>query len=145
MPEPDGLYVKRGLVIPESELRVEVSHSGGPGGQNVNKVATRVSLRWRMTASRALSDAQRDRLAERLATRLTRTGELLVHVDESRSQARNREIARKRLAGIVRRALAVPRVRRATRPTRASRERRLGQKQRRARTKQQRRRPATDD
>jgi ribosome-associated protein len=145
MPDHDGLRVRRGLVIPEDELRVDVSRSGGPGGQNVNKVATRVTLRWRMLASRVLDDGQRERLQRRLATRLTRTGELLVHVDSSRSQARNREIARTRMAEIVRRGLAEPRVRRATRPTRASRERRLGQKQRRSQAKQARRRPAADD
>jgi ribosome-associated protein len=141
----EGLHVKRGLVIPEDELHVEVSRSGGPGGQNVNKVSTRVTLRWGMEASRVLGEGQRARLRERLAARLTRTGELLVHVDESRSQARNRELARVRMAGILRRALAEPRPRRATRPTRASRERRLGQKQQRSRTKQQRRRPSRDD
>jgi ribosome-associated protein len=137
--------VKRGLVIPEDELHVEFSRSGGPGGQNVNKVATRVTLRWALSASRALGEVQRGRLQRRLGARMTRAGELLVHADESRSQARNREIARRRLAEIVRRALAEPRVRRATRPTKASRERRLAGKERRARVKRQRRAPPADD
>jgi ribosome-associated protein len=145
MPPPEGLVVRRGLVIPEDELHVEFSRSGGPGGQNVNKVATRVTLRWGLAASRAVGEAQRERLQRRLAARLTRAGELLVHVDESRSQARNREIARRRLAETVRRALAEPRVRRATRPTKASRERRLAGKQRRSKVKRQRRAPPADD
>jgi ribosome-associated protein len=141
----EDLPVRRDLVIPQDELSVETSRASGPGGQNVNKVATRVSLRWSIARSRALDEARRDRLLDKLASRLTRDGELIVHVDETRSQARNRELARSRLAEIVRRALAVPRKRRPTKPTRASQQRRLVSKQRRSDVKRRRRPPRGDD
>lgn len=111
----------------------------------MNKASTRVSLRWSVARSAALSPSQRARILERLASRLTRDGELVVHASDERSRARNRALARERLAALVRSALRVRRPRRPTRPTAGSRERRLAAKQRRSRLKRTRRpRPADD-
>jgi ribosome-associated protein len=137
--------VRRGLVIPGSELREQASRAGGPGGQHVNKANTRVTLRWSIASSSVLSDAQRARIALRLATRLTRGGERVIHAADERSRARNRALARERLAALVRSALAQRRPRRPTRPSAGSRERRLGAKQRRGELKRGRRPAPRDD
>jgi ribosome-associated protein len=129
------LQVLGDLRIPAGELRVDAVRSGGPGGQNVNKVATQVQLRWNVRESSALDEQRRTRLLERLAHRLTGSGELILRATRFRRQARNLEDARERLARLVERALRVPRTRRATRPTRASKERRLATKRRRSETK----------
>jgi ribosome-associated protein len=141
----DDLPVREGLVIPGSELTWQVSHAGGPGGQNVNKTASRVTLRWSVSESAALGDAWRARLLERLASRLTQSGELLVHADSARSQLDNKRVARERLADLVRDALHVPKARRATKPTRGSKRRRVDSKKRRGDTKRLRKRPGSDD
>jgi ribosome-associated protein len=111
----------------------------------VNKTSTRVSLRWSVAHSRVLSDPQRRRLLKSLAARLTQEGELLLHVDSSRSQLRNREEARARLVRLVRAGLAVSTARRPTRPTKASKVRRLSGKQRRGKIKKLRGRPDDHD
>ena len=136
---PEDLEVRRGLVIPGEELRETASRSGGPGGQHVNKASTRVTLRWRLESSSALSEAQRTRLSRRLASRLTRAGDLVIHAGGARSRARNRERARERLAELVREGVAVRRARRPTRPSGASRKRRLEGKRRRSSVKSSRR------
>jgi len=105
----------------------------------VNKVNTRVTLRWNAAASAVLTQAQRARLARHLGARLTREGELVVHAGGERSRARNRELARERLASLVRAALAIRRPRRPTAPTPGSRERRLAAKHRRSARKRERR------
>ncbi len=150
-PPSDGdaggdLDVGFGVSIPARELSVRVSRSSGPGGQRTNKVATRVSLLWDVRRSVALDDARRARVLERLASRLTARGELVVHAQASREQTRNRAEARRRLAAIVREALTPPGPpRRATKPTRGSVERRLGEKRRRGETKRGRRPTSRDD
>jgi ribosome-associated protein len=138
------LDVQPGLVIPGDELVETASRAGGPGGQHVDKASTRVSLRWGALSSRALSEAQRRRLAQRLGSRLTREGELVVHARRQRSRARNRALARERLAELVRGALARPRSRIGTRPGGAARERRRGEKRRRSEAKRARRPPRED-
>ena len=100
--ERDDLTVRPGLVIPASELGWSVSRSGGPGGQNVNKLSTRVSVRWSIAGSAVLGDVWRARLLDKLAPRLTKQGELIVHADGSRSQLDNQREATQRLAEIVR-------------------------------------------
>lgn len=142
---PDDLRVRPDLVIPGDELRERASRASGPGGQHVNKTSTRVTLRWNVACSAALSERQRARLRKRLATRLTQAGVLAVSAGASRSQARNREAARERLAALVREGLAVARPRRPTRPSKASREARLTSKRHRSRVKRERGPPAADD
>jgi len=139
------LPVQPGLVIPGPELREAASRSGGPGGQHVNKTSTRVSLRWNALESAALDPAQRARLLRRLGGRLTRSGDLVVHARRHRSRARNRELARERLAELVRDALATRRPRRPTRAGRAARERGLAAKRRRGSLKRARARIRDDD
>ncbi len=141
----EDLRVSRGLLIPAAELRESASRSSGPGGQHVNKSSTRVTLRWNIETSRTLSDRQRTRLLSRLARRLTRDGELVIHAGRARSRARNRERARERLAELVSDALATPRKRLATRPSASARTRRLQQKKRRSAIKSGRRPPGVDD
>lgn len=141
----EDLPVQRGVVIPGAELSWQASLAGGPGGQHVNKTASRVTLRWAVARSAVLSDSQRARLMAGLASRLTRDGELLVHVQDHRSQLQNLATARERLADVVRAALFVPRARRATRPSKGSQRRRVASKQRRGSVKRQRGRPGADD
>lgn len=127
------------LVIPEGELGWRFSRAGGPGGQGVNTTDSRVQLIFDVTASTAFTPAQRDRILQRLSGRLI-DGVLTVVAAEYRSQLRNREAARARLAAMLRQALAPdPPTRRPTRPSRAARERRLADKRHRTVTKQLRR------
>ena len=137
----DDVRVSDALLIPGEELELRASRAGGPGGQHVNTTSSRVELRWDVSASSVLTDAQRARLLDRLAHRLTIDGVLVLHASEHRSQHRNREAALGRLATIVAEALEVPRERRPTRPTRSARRRRLETKRMRSTTKELRRRP----
>ena len=128
-----------GVSIPEAELRWRFSRAGGPGGQGVNTTDSRVELSFDVTASTALTPEQRDRILQRLSGRLV-DGVLTVVAAEHRSQLRNREAARSRLAAILRQAVTPdPPTRRPTRPSRAARERRLADKRRRTLTKRLRR------
>jgi ribosome-associated protein len=128
-----------GLRIPAAELDESASRSGGPGGQHVNKTSTRIQLRWSPASSAALlaalGEERRGRLVARLAGRLTQDGELIVVVDSERSQIRNRQEARERLAEILRRALQTRRPRVPTKRTAGSVRRRIGAKKKRAETK----------
>jgi len=138
MDEP--LHVAPGLVIPAEELRWRFDPSGGPGGQHANKSSTRVELAFDLAASPAVPEPMRALLLERLGSRLS-AGELRLVVNESRSQWRNREIARRRLAATLQDALRPRRRRRATHPTAASRLRRLAVKRQRGEAKRRRRPP----
>ncbi len=130
-------------MIPERELGWRFSRSSGPGGQGVNTTDSRVELIFDVVASTTLSEQQRARVLERLSNRLV-DGVLTVVASEYRSQLRNREAARSRLAAMLRDALAPdPPNRRPTRPSRAARERRLADKRRRMLLKRLRR--STDD
>lgn len=128
------------LVIPETELVVRATRSGGAGGQHVNTSSTRVEVSWRPASSAALSTAQKERVVSRLASRLDSEGWIRIVSSETRSQVQNRERAVARLHEVVRKALVVPKVRRATRPTRASKEARLDEKKAASRRKAERRR-----
>lgn len=123
-----NIYINEELRIPGAELEVATSRSGGPGGQNVQKTDSRVTLRWNIAQSKMISEHIRVRLLEKLAVRLTKDGEIIVHVDSERSQMRNREIARERLAAVILRALRREKPRQKTKPSFASRVRRLGDK-----------------
>ena len=133
MTERAGLRVNGRLVIPERELRVESARSGGPGGQNVNKVETKIILRFSIPESRVLGDTRKKWLQERLAPRLTQNGELVVHASRYRDRIRNLEDARERLAELLASGLRRPTPRRKTRPPRRAKERRLDAKRRRSR------------
>ncbi|HEX5346373.1 MAG TPA: alternative ribosome rescue aminoacyl-tRNA hydrolase ArfB [Pseudonocardiaceae bacterium] len=131
------------MLIPERELGWRFSRSGGPGGQGVNTTDSRVELIFDVTASTTLTAQQRARVLQRLSNRLV-DGVLTVVATEYRSQLRNRDAARARLAAMLRAALAPdPPTRRPTRPSRAARERRLADKRRRMLIKRLRR--TTDD
>jgi ribosome-associated protein len=132
------LSVTDTLSIPESELEERFVRSSGPGGQNVNKVATAVELRFDAAHSPVLSDDVRARLRKIAGTRMTDDGVLVVDARRHRTQAQNREDARERLAALVRQALVPPRRRRKTKPTRASVEKRITAKKLRAETKRSR-------
>lgn len=129
------------IEIPDDELEWRFARSGGPGGQHVNTSATKAELRFDVAGSRVLDDAQKQRIAERLGSRLTDDGVLVLQSSEHRSQARNREAAEARLAALLADALRPPRPRHPTKPSRASRQRRLDAKRRRGELKAQRRRP----
>ena len=139
------IEVRIGLVIPAAELRESASRSSGPGGQNVNKTSTRVMLRWDVGASRVLSETQRRRIRAKLASRITLAGELVVHAQVHRTQRRNRELARERMAELVREAIRTKRRRVATKPSRASRERALEAKKRRSSLKRGRAKPSSNE
>ena len=130
----------RSIVIPGGELEELASRSSGPGGQHVNKVSSRVTLRWNALASEALTQEQLERVKRALRSRLTRSGLLVVHAQRHRSRTRNRELARERLAELLGDALALQRPRRATRPSRASTNRVRDAKQQRSTIKRTRRR-----
>jgi ribosome-associated protein len=136
---PEDLRITERLTIPLAEVLLRTSRSSGPGGQHANVTASRVEASFDVLASRALSESQRARI-------LARAGERIVAVaQDERSQTRNRDLALKRLAERLARALAVPRQRRPTRPTAASRERRLQAKRRATDRKRGRRPPAADE
>ncbi len=118
--------------------------ASGPGGQNVNKVATAVELRFDIRASSLPAD-MKERLAALAGSRMTGAGVLLIDSREHRTQARNREAARERLLALVQQAARRPRTRRPTKPSAASRERRLGSKKRRSEVKESRGRSGQND
>ncbi len=127
------------LTIPAGELALAFARSGGPGGQNVNKVSSKVELRWNPTTSAALTSDDRTWLLSRLANRLTTDGTLIVTSTATRDQIKNRDDAMSKLALIVRSALERPKKRFATKPSRASKRRRVEDKRHRAQIKRDRR------
>jgi len=140
-PHRPGLRIAAGITIPESELSWRFSRSSGPGGQGVNTADSRAQLRWNAAASRALTPLQRGRLLDRLDGRLV-DGVLTITASEHRTQLRNRDAARARLADVVADALRPPSpTRRPTTPSRGAQERRLKAKQKRTDLKRLRRAP----
>ncbi len=133
-----GVRLAPGVEVPESALRFAFTTSGGPGGQNVNKVATRSVMRVTLS-DLPLRDWQLARLRELASHLVTAEGELIISSGVHRSQSRNKDECVERLGELVRAAVVRPKVRRATKPTRGSKERRLSEKKRRGDMKRGRR------
>jgi ribosome-associated protein len=132
------LVVSDHIAIPDEELEWKFIRSSGPGGQNVNKVASAVQLRFLLPQNTSLPAAARARLRRLAGQRLVDDGTILLSARTERSQEQNRRAALERLADLVRAALIEPKIRKKTRPTRASKERRIDTKKRRAGTKRER-------
>jgi ribosome-associated protein len=126
--------------ISESEIGLSFSRSSGPGGQNVNKTATKATLRWDVLRSPSLPDDVRERFVRAYGSRLTRAGELVLHSQRHRDQARNTADCVEKLAEMLRAVARPRRARKPTRPGRGAVERRLEQKRQRSRAKRQRER-----
>jgi ribosome-associated protein len=138
------LEINPTIHIPESEFSWTFVRSGGPGGQNVNKVASKAVLRWGLNASPSLPDDVKARLRAQHPSRVTVEGDFLVSSQRYRDQERNREDCLEKLREFVLRATAVPKVRKKKKPTRASKERRLAEKRHRSAAKSARRRPVQE-
>jgi ribosome-associated protein len=138
----EALVVGPGIVLPAADLEWRAVRSSGPGGQNVNKVASKVELRFDLARTRALPDDVKRRLRALARGRLDAEGRLVVVSQRSRSQERNLDDARERLRRLVEAALTPPKPRAPTRPTSSSRRRRLEDKRRRGDTKRARRTPS---
>ncbi len=136
------LVVDSQIQIPVADLRFTFSRSSGPGGQNVNKVNSKVTLHWNVATSPSLPDAVRERFLARYGPRITAAGEIVIYSQSNRDQNRNRLDCLEKLRQLILSVRNPPRSRRATRPSRAVRERRLREKHHTADKKRQRGRPS---
>ena len=137
----ETLYISPSLSIPLAELRFKFHRSSGPGGQNVNKLNTSVELQYDFVHSAVLNDEQRQRIAEKLATRLNSTGALSIQSERFRTQGRNRADCLNKLAILLAEALKTYPKRTKTKPSRAAQTRRLDSKRRHSEKKKSRRTP----
>jgi ribosome-associated protein len=133
------IHITPEIAIDEDEIQMEFIRSSGPGGQNVNKVATAVQLRFDVAGTPSLPDEVRERLMALAGSRMTREGVLVIDARRFRTQERNRKDAIDRLVALIRKAAEKPKVRRKTRPSLASKRRRLDAKRRRGEAKRMRR------
>jgi ribosome-associated protein len=138
------IYINAALSIPENELSFTASRSGGPGGQNVNKVSSRVTLAFDLSASSSLSEQQKTRIRSKLAARINREGVMRVVSQRTRSQEMNREDAIVRFAGLLREALRTSPPRVKTKAPAAAAERRMDEKRKRTQIKRERSRKEWD-
>jgi ribosome-associated protein len=139
------IQITNTFAIPERDIEEKFITSSGPGGQNVNKVATAVQLRFDLDRSSVLTPDIKQRLKKLVPNQITTNNVLIIESSEHRTQERNRQAARDKLAGFIRRALHPPKTRKQTRPTRASEEKRLARKRKRSQKKALRRNPSVPD
>ena len=135
----DDLPIKNGIVIPGYELEITASRAGGPGGQHVNKTSTRITVRWNVKETNALTEHQKERVLQKLQTELTLEGDLLVHNSASRSQQQNKKAALAQLADKVGAALRIPKKRLKVKIPKAAKEKRLQAKKKHSALKKMRR------
>jgi ribosome-associated protein len=141
----DGIEISSGILLDPDEVRVTFIRASGPGGQNVNKVASAAQLRFDLRGSPSLPQAVKARVARLAGSRLTKDGEIVITADSFRTQQQNRDDAMARLLDLLRRGAVVPKRRRPTRPTLASKERRLAAKSQRGSIKRLRTRRPDED
>lgn len=139
----DDLRIDRRHVIPGHELDERTMRASGPGGQGVNTTDSAVELRWAFADTEALTDTEKQRVRDNLGTRITDDGVFIIRASEERSQHRNRQAARERLATMLAGAIQPPKVRRKTKPSRAAKQRRLEAKRHRGEVKRLRKPPDT--
>ncbi|MGB7343534.1 MAG: alternative ribosome rescue aminoacyl-tRNA hydrolase ArfB [Pirellulaceae bacterium] len=130
------MYINARLTIPASEMEFLSARSSGPGGQNVNKVNTKVTLRWSPSGCANFPDAWRDRFVTRYQNRINREGQIVLHSEKYRDRPRNIEDARQKLADMLRETQMAPKKRRPTKPTKGSQRRRLDNKTKQSQKKQ---------
>jgi ribosome-associated protein len=138
------LNITESIRIPQTEFEWSFVRSAGPGGQNVNKVASKAVLRWNVATSPSLPDDVRGRLQAQQRWKMTLAGDLIITSQRYRDQERNKEDCLEKLREYITQAAIVPKSRKKAKPTRASRERRLAAKRRRSTTKLTRRKPVTE-
>lgn len=145
MAPDDDIRVTRSIRIPRSELNFQFSRSGGPGGQNVNKLNTRVQMRWNVETTEALRDDVRERLKSRARRRINADGELIITSQRYRDQSRNIDDCIEKLRALVHESAQKPTPRKPTRPTAGSERRRIEAKKQRSQRKKSRKPPRLDD
>jgi ribosome-associated protein len=139
------LEVTPSIRIPLDEFEWSFARSGGPGGQNVNKVASKAVLRWNLAGSPSVPEEVKGRFRERFPSRITTEGELVIASELTRDQGRNRDDCLEKLATMLRSAAVRPKVRRATKPSKASKRRRVEEKRRQSVRKAGRKSPGRDE
>ena len=140
-----GVPIKNGIVIPLHEVEIATSRSGGAGGQHVNKTESRVTVRWNVNTTSALTPEQKERVLQNLQSRLTVNGELIINASASRSQQDNKSAALEQLATVVRAGLHVPKKRKPTRVSKKAKQARLRSKTQRSALKKLRSKPDYDN
>lgn len=132
----ENIFIQDDIIIPGNEIEISASRSGGPGGQHVNKTSSRITVRWNIAQSSALSQEQKDRLIASLGSALTKESELIIHTSTSRSQQQNKQLALELLAQKVRDGLRVKKKRQKMKVSKAAKQARMQTKKKRSMIKQ---------